>query len=91
MIDVYGFFSLPKRVGSGQEVCSGRPSPIPDQGIRKACSGQGWDQDGPGWPPLQDLDGSNVFLGTLRTWDGTLMDPGSDPGKGLDGTPRRVV
>ena len=58
----------------------------------KERSGPGWDQDGPGWPPPQDLDWVRsavkqstwrIWTGPLRTWDGTW----TGPGEGLDGTP----
>ena len=74
---------------------SAHPGPILEE-----RSGPGLDQDGPGWggPHLpRDLDGSEnavnqstwrIWTGSFRTRDGIPTGLGSDPGEGLDGTPR---
>ena len=70
---------------------SAHPGPILEE-----HSGPGWDQDGPGWPPPQDLDGPEMLKNKAHGESG--RDPlgpgmgsgsGSDPGEGLDGTPQR--
>ena len=73
---------------SGQELCFGP--------ILEEHSGPGWDQDGPGCPPLGTWMGPKRCKAKhMANLDGTASDPGwdldgpgSDPSEGLDGTPR---
>ena len=47
--------------------------------ILEERSGPGWDQDGPGWPPPRDLDGSETLSTKhMANLDGTPSDPGWD-------------
>ena len=66
----------------------------------KEKSPAGWDQDGPGWPPPGDLDGSEMLENKAHGESGRdPFGPGMGPGRaqgrtqarvteGLDGTPR---
>ena len=84
-------FCHPK-VGSGKEVCFG-PSPDPEGtlGTRMGPGRAGMaPTSGPGWVrnAVKQRGTWRIWTGPLRTRDGTWTGPGSDPGEGLDGTPR---
>ena len=78
--------------GSGQEVCFGpsRPDPEGTLGTRMGPGRAGMaPTSGPGWVRNAVKQSTwRIWTGPIRTRDGTWTGPGSDPGKGLDGTPR---
>ena len=47
--------SLKSEVAKKSLFCPFRPDPV------RNALGAGWDQDGPGWPPPRDLDGSETL------------------------------
>ena len=70
---------------------SARPGPILE-GMLRSRMGPGRagmaPTSGPGWVSNAVKQSTwRIWTGPLRTRDGTWMGTGSDPGKGLDGTP----
>ena len=64
-----------KSVSAGTRMGPGRAGMAPTSGLgwaRNAGKQSTW----------------RIWTGPLGTWDGTWTGPGSDPGEGLDGTPR---
>ena len=79
-------------LGSGQEVCFGPSRPDPG---RTLGTGMGPGRagvaptSGPGWVRNAEKQSTwRIWTGPPRTRDGIWTGPGSDPGEGLDGTPR---
>ena len=51
----------------------------------------GWDQDGPGWPPPRDLDGSETLQNKAHGESGRdHLGPGMGPERAQDRTQARV-
>ena len=71
---------------------SARPGPILGEtlGTRMGPGRAGMaPTSGPGWVRNTVKQSTwRIWTGPLATWDGTWTGPGSDPGEGLDGTPR---
>ena len=69
-----------------KKTVSARPGPILEE-----RSGPGWDQDGPGWPPPRELDGSEMLKNKARGESGRdPLRPGMESGRARDWTQARV-